>query len=265
MGTFDGKVAIVSGATKSMGAELVRRLTADGAAVVGLGRSESGESIAREARRNGGRAMFVPTDLTSEEAVRRAVEATIAEYGRLDIIVNNAAASDILRGTGERPVAEEPAEVFDRIMKVNVYGPFYLAKYGIPHLVAAGGGAIVSVSSISAHRVYRSSPAYATSKAALEGLSRQIAMDYAESGVRSNVIVLGSIFSEETAATFNDPVKNAARRNNRMIADPATVTDVADLVAFLASPASRYMTAALVPLDGGALATYPGAVASAAR
>ncbi|GAA1852895.1 3-oxoacyl-ACP reductase FabG [Pseudonocardia ailaonensis] len=261
-GIFDGKVAVVSGATRSMGAALVRRLSADGAAVVGLGRSDSGETIARQVRDAGGRAIFVPTDLTSEHAVRAAVDTAVAEFGRVDIVVNNAAASDVLRGGGERPVADEPTEVFDRLMKVNVYGPFFLAKYTLPHMVAAGGGALVGVSSISAHRVYRSSPGYATSKAALEGLSRQIAVDYAEHGIRSNIIVLGSIHSAETAATFADPVRNAARRNNRMIADPATVEDVAELVTFLASPASRYITAALVPLDGGALATYPGPVAS---
>lgn len=264
-GNFHGKVAIVSGATRSMGAALVRRFAEEGAAVVGLGRSDSGETIAREVRDAGGRAIFVPTDLTSEDAVRAAVEEAVAEFGRLDIVVNNAAASDVLRGSGERPVADEPTEVFDRLMKVNVYGPFWLAKYAIPHMVTGGGGALVGVSSISAHRVYRSSPGYATSKAALEGLSRQIAVDYADRGIRSNIIVLGSIHSVETAPTFADPVKNAARRNNRMIADPATVEDVAELALFLASPASRYITAALVPLDGGALATYPGLVAAAHR
>ncbi|WP_432842251.1 SDR family NAD(P)-dependent oxidoreductase [Dactylosporangium sp. CA-092794] len=265
MRSLEGKVAIVSGATKSMGAAIIDRLVDEGMAVAGLGRSGSGEAIAGRVRERGGRALFVPTDISSEQAVRDAMQRTVAEFGRLDVIVNNAAASDVLRGVGERPIADEPTELFDRLMKVNVYGAFWLAKYGIGHMVAAGGGAIVNISSISAHRVYRASPAYATSKAALEGLTRQIAMDYAEHNIRANAIVLGSILSEETAHTFADPVKSAARRNNRMIAEPTTPEEVAALVAFLVSAESRYITAASIPLDGGALATYPGPVAAAAR
>lgn len=128
----------------------------------------------------------------------------------------------------------------------------------MPHLITAGGGSIVTISSIVAHRVLRSSPAYVTSKAAVEGLARQIAQDYAGDGIRSNVIVLGSVRTPQNAAAHDDPVVGAARRASRMIAEPGTVQDVASLVAFLASDEARYMTAALVPLDGGALATYGG-------
>jgi 3-oxoacyl-[acyl-carrier protein] reductase len=260
-----GKVAVISGATKSMGAAIAHRLAGEGAAIVGLGRSAAGESVAEDVRRRGGRAIFVPTDISQEADVRAALEQAVTHFGRVDVLVNNAAASDLLRGVGEQPVVDEPTELFDQMMKVNVYGAFWLAKYSVGHMVAAGGGAIVNVSSISAHRVYRSSPAYATSKAALEGLTRQIAMDYAEHGVRANAIVLGSILSEETAHTFADPVKSAARRNNRMVAEPTTPEEVAGLVSFLVSDESRYITAASIPLDGGALSTYPGAVGSAAR
>jgi 3-oxoacyl-[acyl-carrier protein] reductase len=255
---LEGRVAIVTGATKEVGATIMRRLVAEGAAVVGLGRSvQDGEAIVASITEGGGRAIFQATDISSEDAVREAVEATIRAFGRVDILVNNAAATDTLRGTGERPVANEPSETFDRMMKVNVYGPFWLAKYGIPHMIAAGGGSIVSVSSISANRVDKAMPGYVASKAALDGLTRQMANDYAEHGIRVNSIGLGTMLHSETATLFADPAQNIARANNRMIARPGTPTDLANMIVFLASDESAFVTGAVIPLDGGATAKYP--------
>jgi meso-butanediol dehydrogenase / (S,S)-butanediol dehydrogenase / diacetyl reductase len=150
------------------------------------------------------------------------------------VVVNAAAATELLRGAGEQPVVDEPTEVFDRMMRVNLYGPFWTAKYAIPHMLRTGtGGAIVSVSSISASRV--------------------------------NAIALGSISSVETAHIHDDPVNGPARRRNRMIPEPGTVDDVAELVAYLASPRSAFLTAAVVPLDGGAMSAYPAPVIAEAK
>lgn len=253
-----GRVAIVSGATKEVGAVIMRRLSDEGAAVVGIGRSvPSGEAICESIRKQGGRALFYPADVSLEVDVRAAVSAAVQAFGGLHIIVNNAAATDTLRGSGERPVVDEPSETFDRMFKVNVYGPFWLAKYGLPHMIEAGGGAIVSVSSISANRVDRAMPGYVASKAALDGLTRQIATDYAEYGVRVNSIALGTMLHAETARFFSDPAQNSARAANRMIGRPGTPVDLANMVVFLASEESAFVTGAVVPLDGGAMAKYP--------
>ncbi|GGM64537.1 SDR family NAD(P)-dependent oxidoreductase [Dactylosporangium sucinum] len=259
MGMLDGRVAIVTGATRSMGAAIARRLAAEGARVAGLGRSPAeGEAIAASIRQAGGDAAFVPADIGSEESVAAAVHRTVTTFGRLDIIVNNAAATEILRVEGGVRAAEETTERFDRMMKVGVYGPFWLAKYGIPHIIASGdGGSIVNIGSMSAHRVEGAMLGYSTSKAAIEGFTRQLAHDYAADGIRVNNIVLGSIASDETAYLHNDPVNGSARARNRMIKKPGTPEDLANLVLFLASDQSAYMTAAMVPLDGGAMATYP--------
>jgi 3-oxoacyl-[acyl-carrier protein] reductase len=262
--TLRGRVALVTGATGSMGCAIVERLVEDGASVVCVGRSvDRGTALAR---RMSGRAAFVRADVAIEDEVRAAVGQAVREFGRLDVVVNNAAATDLLRGAAEKPVVDEPTEVFDRTMRVNLYGPFWLAKYAIPHMLATGnGGTIVSVSSISANRVDRAMPAYAASKAALEGLTKQMAADYAEQGIRVNAIALGSIRSVETAHIHDDPVNGPARRRNRMIAEPGTVEDVAELVCFLASPRSAFVTAAIVPLDGGALSAYPAPVIAEAE
>jgi NAD(P)-dependent dehydrogenase (short-subunit alcohol dehydrogenase family) len=253
-----GRVAIVSGATKEVGAVLMRRLSDEGAAVVGVGRSAAaGEAVARTIREQGGQALFHMADVSRESEVQRAVKSAVAAFGGLHIIVNNAAATDILRGSGERPVIDEPSETFDRMFKVNVYAPFWFAKYGLPHLIAAGGGAIVSVSSISANRVDRAMPGYVASKAALDGLTRQIATDYAEYGVRVNAIALGTMLHSETERLFADPAQNQARAANRMIERPGTPADLANMVAFLVSNESAFVTGAVIPLDGGAMAKYP--------
>jgi 3-oxoacyl-[acyl-carrier protein] reductase len=247
-----------------MGATIARQLASDGAQVACVGRSVAhGEAVVAEITARGGEAVFLQADVGNEESIQSAVRATVAAFGRLDIIVNNAAATDILRGDGGLPVVEETTERFDQMMKVNLYGPFWLAKYGIPEMIASGGGgAIVSVSSLSAQRVEHAMPAYSASKAGLEGLTRQIAYDYAASGIRVNAIGLGSIRSEETAYLHDDPVNGAERRRNRMIADPGKPADVAHLVAFLCSEQSSYITGSVIPLDGGALATYPAPVIS---
>ncbi len=257
-GWLEGKVALVTGGTMDMGAAIINRLADEGAAVACLGRSRAaGEAVCEGVLNKGGRAKFVPVDISREDEVRGAVKAVVEAFGRLDIIVNNAAATDILRDSGELPVVDEPTEVFDQSMKVNLYGPFWLAKYGIPHMLAVGGGAIVSVSSINASRAGFAMPAYAASKAGLEGLMRQIANDYAAHGIRANSIGLGSVVHTQTAALYADPAQYAERARSRMLAAPGTPEDVANLVAFLASDQSRFMTGAVVPLDGGCGAKYP--------
>jgi 3-oxoacyl-[acyl-carrier protein] reductase len=259
MGNLEGRAAIVTGATRSMGAAIARRLAGDGASVACVGRSPAeGEKIAASIRALGGNASFVFADVSLEESVRGAVESTIAAFGRLDIIVNNAAATEILRIEGGLSAVDETTERFDRMMKVGVYGPFWFAKYGIPPMIASGdGGSIINIGSMSAHRVESAMLGYVTSKAAIEGLTRQLAHDYADHGIRANTVVLGPIASDETAYLHDDPVNGAARARNRMIKKAGRPEDLANLVAFLASDQSAYLTAAMVPLDGGAMAKYP--------
>lgn len=255
---FQGKVALVTGATKEAGATLARRFAGEGAAVACLGRSESlGKAAARSIEDAGGRAIFVPVQLAEEASVKAAIAEVVRAFGRLDVVINHAAAQDLLKGVGESPVAEEPSELFDQILKVNLYAPFWICKYAIPEMLKNGGGVVLSVSSINAARAADGMPAYVASKSGLEGLMRQVANDYGRQGIRANSIALGSMRHAETEVVFGNPEQATVRNHARMLDFPSVPDDLADLLLFLASDQARFITGSVIPLDGGALSRYP--------
>jgi NAD(P)-dependent dehydrogenase (short-subunit alcohol dehydrogenase family) len=137
MSELDGKVALITSATQAMGEAIARRLASDGATVVGVGRSEQrGRAVAGRLAADGFRAEFIATDVGQEEQVAHAVDTAVRRFGGLDIVVNNAASLDA--STPESPVHLEPTEVFDSIMKVNLYGPFWFVKYAVPPMIEGG-------------------------------------------------------------------------------------------------------------------------------
>lgn len=257
MGELDGRVALVTGATQAMGEAIARRLAEQGAAIVGVGRSEPrGRAVADRLLAAGHRADFIATDISDEAAVARAVDFAVERFGGLDIIVNNAASFDA--ENAESPVHVEPTEVFDAVMRINLYGPFWFAKYGTRVMMAAGnGGLIVNISSYSAQRAVGSLPAYTASKGALEALTRQIAVDYAEYGIRANVLQLGSMSVPRNVALHRDEPMAEALRAGRMIHRFGNPEDTAAAVAFLASDGAGFITGAVIPIDGGLTAKGP--------
>jgi NAD(P)-dependent dehydrogenase (short-subunit alcohol dehydrogenase family) len=245
---------------KAIGETIARRLAEEGVAIVGFGRSaEAGEGVAGRIRNDGGRAVFVQGDVSREEDVRRVVRQAVESFGRLDTVVNNAAPTDLVRARpGEVPVVDEPTDIFDKMMKVNVYGPFFLAKWAIPEMLRQQGGSFVSLSSINSTRVPRGMPGYVASKAALEALMRQIAADYGDQGVRANTIQVGAIRVADNEWLHEDPVQGSFRRNLGMVSRAGTPSEVAAAVAFLVSKEASFITAAILPVDGGALAKRHG-------
>lgn len=249
---LDGKVAIVTGSTKGIGAEIARRFAAEGARVLVSGRSaELGEQVVEKIQGEGGQAVFVRADLANEPEVVALVDAAVEAFGELHILVNNAAPVDAIIGGAEKPVVEQTAAEFDSIMRVALNGAIHACRAAIPRMAAAGGGSIVNISSLASLQGVLGVHAYTCAKGALNAVTRQMAVDYAPVGVRSNCIVVGLIATEPLMsifATYPGIEEKVAEATLTRIGQPE---DVAEAATYLASDAAGYVTGVLLPVDGG--------------
>jgi 3alpha(or 20beta)-hydroxysteroid dehydrogenase len=250
MHELDGKVAIVTGAARGTGAAIARRFASAGARVVVSDVLHAqGEALAREI---GSAASYQPLDVTRESDWERAVGTTLAQHGRIDVLVNNAAILHM--GALERT----PPELFRRVLEVNTVGPFLGIRAVLEPMRRQGGGAIVNVSSIDALLGMNGISAYAASKWGLRGLARSAALELGRSGIRVNSVCPAGGNSEmfarwlEPMAGFADEVR--AYSANRAIPGEASLEAIADAVLFLASDASRHCAGVDLPVDGGAVA-----------
>ena len=240
MGKLDGKVAIITGASRGIGAAAARRFAAEGARVVLAARTANAlAAIAAEIPE----ALAVETDVSDEASVRRLVEATMDRFGRLDVAFNNAADHH-----GLTPLADIPAADFDRTIAVSLRGVFLSMKFEIPAMLATGGGAIVNMSStagVAAGTAGLSS--YVAAKHGVIGLTKAAALDYADKGIRVNALMPGPIFTrpEMEAANVGQWVPM-----QRM----GTADEVAAAAAWLCSDESAYITGTALAIDGGKLA-----------
>ena len=240
---LDGKVAIITGGAASIGAAITRKLHALGASAVIAARSiAKGEALATEL---GERAMFVPTDITGDDACRALVDAAIARFGRLDILVNNACSY------GDEGAATSRETWLDTL-NVNAVSAAILGEIARPHL-ARGRGNIVNIGSISGQVPHIGRWAYPVAKAALRHLSKSQAVDYAADGIRVNMVTLGHVWSDPfDGLTGSDRVRaDAVSADLNLIGRVADAEEVANVVAFMASDAASYMTGGETPVDGG--------------
>jgi NAD(P)-dependent dehydrogenase (short-subunit alcohol dehydrogenase family) len=260
---LEGKVAVITGSGAGIGLAIARRFAAEGASIVLSGRNEArGQAAERALQATGTKAVYVPLDISREEQVRRLMERAVGEFGALDILINNAGPNGDDFGIGA--LHELPTETFDRTMKIGAYGPFWCCKYALPKMMAGGGGAIVNISAIAAVRALPRFAGYALSKSVLAALSRQVANDYASAGVRCNTLLVGTVRPEEGDVSTLPPGFDAATLDKAiarttMLGKVGRYADVAEAALFLASPLSRYITGASLPVEGGALAKmqYP--------
>jgi len=248
---LQGKVALITGAGSGIGAAAARLMAAEGASIAVTGiPAEAGAEVAAELSSRGAAAIAIPTDVSDAAQVEAAVAQTVHAFGRLDILVSNAAVQFHDR---DRNLHELPEEIWDRTNDVNYRGAYLVCKYGLAQFVRQGdGGVIVIVSSTTTLGGRTATPSYVASKHGLIGLTRYIAVHYAKYGVRCNAVLPGALERVPNAELHPDPVARIERlRQTIPLGRPATPEDIAPFITFLATPDAAYATGGLFVVDGG--------------
>jgi NAD(P)-dependent dehydrogenase (short-subunit alcohol dehydrogenase family) len=241
-----GKVAVVTGAAKGQGEGVARRFAAEGAKVALLDvLDEPGRTVAAEI--GSGTARYFHCDVADEAQVVAAIDGAVAAFGGLDIVYNNAAV--IAYG---RRIADLRSEEWDRTLAVNLRGPFLCAKYALPHLIARGGGAIINVSS---HGAFQASPTgvadYAVAKGGLVTLTYYLASEYGSERIRANCIAPGPVPTDLNRMFLGTEEGRAQTALWIPLGRVGAIEDVASAAVFLASDEARWITGAVLRVDGG--------------
>lgn len=272
-----GQVAVVTGCGKpdGMGQGIARALAARGAALVVTDRESRGvandrqralgqvpssglEDFAEELRREGTEAVAVLCDISRREDVAGVMDTVRERFGRLDILVNNAAAP---QGADRRDVEDVPDEAFDLLIDVNVRGTYAMCRAAVPLMRDSRYGRIVNISSMAGLSAAPFSVAYSASKAAVIGLTRALSMDVGPWGITVNAVCPGLV---ATSRAILDPSADldveetlAQRGRNIPVGRVGRPADIAALVSFLSSPDAGYVTGQAIPIDGGGLSAFP--------
>ena len=248
MGRLDGKVALISGGARGMGASEARMFAAEGAAVViGDILDDEGEATAASIRAEGGRCDYHRLDVTSESDWQAAVAAAVATHGNLNVLVNNAGI-----GSNSFRIHEEPVELWDATMDVNLKGVFLGTRAAIPAMLEAGGGSIINISSqLGIVAVPYNGAAYQTAKGGVRILTKAAALQYAGEGIRVNSVHPGPIVTEMTRAGRDNPERLATMLARIPMGRYGEPEEVANAVLYLASDESSFVTGSEVVVDGG--------------
>ena len=259
-GRLAGRVAVVTGGNSGIGEAIVYRLAAEGARVAFCARrAELGAEVADEVRRSGGEARFDVCDVTDSRQVDEWIATVAREYGGLQIVVNNAGTAS----GGQWP--EESDDDWDAILRLNVTSAFYVTRAAWPHLIAAGQGSVVNIGSLSAWGGiganelemmggFQPSPSYQASKAALEGLTVHLAGRGGEHGIRVNCVRPGRILTRQWEESMGESFLFWSYYERvQMLKRHGRSEDVADAVLYLASAESKFVTAEMIDVNGGAV------------
>jgi 3-oxoacyl-[acyl-carrier protein] reductase len=247
---LNGKSAIVTGSAAGIGKATAMLFAREGARVVVSDVDEAGGRQAVDAiKGDGGEAIFVRVDVARAEEVERLVETSVRTYGRLDVLVNNAA---IYLGDGS--ILSVPDEVWNQIMSVNLKGTYLCCKFAIARMIESGGGSVVNLSSVNA-LMGLSLTAYTASKGGVQALTRLLAVEFAPKGIRVNSICPGTIMTENSAAIYRER-PGLEERVTKMypMGKLGAPMDIAECALYLASDASSFVTGASLVVDGGLMA-----------
>jgi NAD(P)-dependent dehydrogenase (short-subunit alcohol dehydrogenase family) len=248
-----GKVAIITGASRGIGAATARAFADAGAAVALAARSEHELSeLAAAIDAAGGRAIALPTDVGDADAVRKLVERTVQTFGRLDLAFNNAAGG----GPPPTPLADVPVDAYDTAIATTLRSVFLSMKFEIPAILQTGeGGAIVNMSSTAGLEAVGGLAGYVSAKHGVIGLTKTAALDYGDRNIRVNAVAPGPILTDNLARAGEEAQRQAASAMPiRRVGQP---DEVARVVVWLCSDRASYITGATIPIDGGKLAGVP--------
>ena len=247
---LSGKVALITGGGTGIGRAIALAFAREGASVAVAGRRlEKLREVIVEVQKAGGAGLAMECDVTRARDVERAVKGTVERFGRLNVLVNNAGTLHVSTVEG---ISEEE---WDRMMTVNLKGPFLMSRAVLPEFRKCGGGAIVNIGSVLGLVAVKDRAAYCASKGGVTMLTKAMAIDHAEEKIRVNSICPSIVETELVKGVFNETEQGRALRKARIATIPlgriGSPADVAEMAVFLASEESSWLTGAAIPLDGG--------------
>ena len=254
MGRLDGKVALITGGASGMGMVASKLFASEGAAIVLTDvADDAGEAVASEIEAAGGQALYVHSDVSDETDAAVMVKAAVDRFGGLTILYNNAGVMMSRDGS----VTDTDVSVWDTTLGINVKGVAFGCKFGLPAMIASGGGSIINVASFVAH-LGAATPqlAYTTSKGAVLAMTREIAVIHAREGIRCNALCPGPVLTPLLAKYLSDEEKRQRRLVHIPMGRFGEAEEMVKGALFLASDDSSFMTGQSLLIDGGITAAY---------
>jgi NAD(P)-dependent dehydrogenase (short-subunit alcohol dehydrogenase family) len=247
-GRLEGKIALVTGASSGLGKATALKFAREGAAVVVAARREAEtEATAQMIRDGGGRAIAVPTDVSSPGQVEAMVATAISSYGRLDLAFNNAGVF-----SPERPIHEASEEQWDSLIDINLKGTWLCMKYELPHMLAQGSGSIVNMASSAGLTGWSDGPLYSASKHGVIGLTKSAALQYAPAGIRINVVCPAFTWIETLGEMVAvDPDADSPLKATIPLGRIGQMNEIAEAATWLGSDAASFCVGHALALDGG--------------
>jgi len=238
---FTDRVCLVTGGGSGIGQAACERFAREGGKVVVVDlNAQHGDETVRKITQAGGQAMFAKADVGNSREVQAAIQAAVDRWGKLDVIVNDAAMMTF------KPIVDLKEDDWDRVLDVNLKSVFLFCKYGVPHMPK--GGSIVNISSVHAHETTKNVVPYAASKGGIEAFTRGFSEELADRKIRINCVVPGAV---NTPMLWDNPnVKSGAEKIEGAVGEPA---DIAAAICFLAAEEARFITGTILVVDGGRL------------